>query len=249
MSAAFKTKMLSKEEIEGILHDPFKKYLYGNVLPSRIDPGLDAGKRAKLFVFSLVSANTTFAVATAAWEMLMDNWGNWESPEEIVEILKENKCCSVNIASHGKKGLILLQSLVKDDPGFFFRNPSETHETWATRIADTIPGLGYVKSIFAVCLMEPLKTDLGCPDRHMLRILVPLWESKNGNNLESYLTQKNNSSTTLPRAACKGAITELQQLAAKFQWQPFPLQWALWDEARGCLEDHSALTAIHEGVQ
>jgi len=239
------TTLLDKDAIDSILTDQHKRYLYGEFLPGNIDPGKDAEKRAKLCVFSLASANIPFHKAVQAWQLIMSRWGEWRSPTEIVDALKQKKCCTVNIASAGKEGIMILQDKLKNDPAFFFKASNETHTDWAKRIKDTVPGLGYVKATFAVCLMEPFDADIGCPDRHMLRVLVNDWTSRTGKSLDDYLSQTNGSSSTLPESACKKAISELQRLAKEYGWKVFPLQWALWDSARGNVEDHSALAAIH----
>lgn len=239
------TITLDQTTIHSILTDTHKKYLYGEFLPSNINPGKDADKRAKLCVFSLVSANVAFHKAIQAWQLIMSRWGEWRYPEEIVQELKQRKCCTINIASKGKEGIMVLQDKVENDPAFFFRARNETYTAWAARIRDDIPGLGYVKATFAVCLMEPFLSDIGCPDRHMLRTLVGDWHSKTGKPLEEYLSAANGTSSTLPESACKAAISELQRLAKEYGWAVFPLQWALWDSARGNIEDHSALAAIH----
>ena len=163
--------------------------------------------------FALISAHCPFDRAVAGWYATR----GVDDLEELVLMLEET---SVLFARNKAANICYL----RDEPRFLAPPYKELRRTLK------LPGLGYCKFSFAMCLIDPLRSDVVCLDTHMLQAMLGYKPGVNETqrfyqNLKRY----------------EGLEATVLQEAASLDMPPFAFQWSVWDHQRGYATNHSFL--------
>lgn len=102
---------------------------------------------------------------------------------------------------------------------------TDTPETWDAyrlRLQRSFKGLGLAKASFAAALIYPLDADIACIDVHMHRLFTGVQAAPH----------------RIPYKIYKAIESAVRDIGASVGLPTFVAQWAIWDWARGKVEDH-----------
>ncbi|KKN83822.1 hypothetical protein LCGC14_0294750 [marine sediment metagenome] len=174
-------------------------------------------------VFAILSVHTAFEANELAYQRLHNNGRLPVRWRTLTDWLARVKAGGSVVQFAGQKARFLLdfQTDWKRDAYPFMPN-GDGSIGWRDRLM-TIRGLARTKASFAVCLANPLESEVLCIDRHMARLLLGF------------------APKDIKRVDYERCENELLALAKGFDAPPFAVQWCLWDAQRGHVEPHTAL--------
>lgn len=111
----------------------------------------------------------------------------------------------------------------------FLKREGEGWHEYRIRLKRSTLGLGLAKASFAAALLYPDEADVACIDTWMQKILLGRPSFK-----------------TIGIKAYSAAEEQVRQIARKEGVCTFVAQWAMWDSARGRIEDHSIFPGSHK---
>lgn len=181
-------------------------------------------------VFSILTVRTAFDATVQAYERLRENGEVPRSQDILARWLAEarGERTGMTVQYPGQKARYLRAFSAKwrEDPKQFTSNGDKS-TGWRDRLIKEVTGLARAKASFAVCLADPLGSDVICLDRHMCRLML------------GYVP-----TGRIPTGRYDRAERKLLTLARAYKVPPFAVQWCLWDAVRGSIEPHASLWEV-----
>jgi hypothetical protein len=114
--------------------------------------------------------------------------------------------------------------------------PEEDYRDW--RRGHKLPGLGYCKLSFGICLSDPIEANVVCLDTHVVQAYWPTATARDVSRMYRRLDEYERVEAVLMAEA------------ERAEMPPFAYQWAVWDWKRGGADDHAFLWSTEPvGVQ
>jgi thermostable 8-oxoguanine DNA glycosylase len=128
------------------------------------------------FIFSYLSVQLSWEKNVSLYKMLEDyEWAN--GPEGVVSVFRE-----IGAGFHKTRpfAMDLFAKRYSHDYSLLLKSPTESWETYRTRLVASIPGLAHTKVSFAAEMIYPEQSRLICLDRHMLGNVYGVKRTKHG---------------------------------------------------------------------
>ena len=165
--------------------------------------------------FSILSANAPFDGTVRALKFMA--WRR-DGERDITDDIVLSMCRGMT-----KSKLRYVEALpTRYDCDTLCQSPSPDWDTYRLRLRDSIKGLGLAKATFAACLLYPTTADIACVDVHIHRLFTGVQKAPHRIAPHKYLAIEDN----------------IRRIGRDTGLPTFLCQWALWDWARGKVEDH-----------
>lgn len=174
-------------------------------------------------VFAILSVHTAFEPNVLAYELLRSRGmpKRWQTLTRWLAGVKSKDGAVIQFQGQKARYVLDFTASYQVEPTQFCPN-GDGSTGWRDRLMK-IRGLARTKASFAVCLADPLGSEVVCIDRHMARLLL------------------GKAPKAISRKEYDACESEILALAKGYNAPPFAIQWCLWDAQRGRIETHEVL--------